>query len=330
MTQMKTDVIDFVERGVLGESSHQLYPVQRVVLKAMYGIPLDDTTPNVPIYRGKWRRTGERMLTEADYLKFLADDGRANVDTIEEGQYFASVNVSKGRRSGGSFLSSLILAYELYSLLREHESPQRHFGMPDTQVICLMAISCNKDMAGNLRDTTRGHLSKVRWLEQLRANETQTYTSYLTQHDEARMEADADATIYNSSTVRLAYRTAVAKGLRGNANKTVLAEEYAFFHDAMEVRNAVIPSTYGFGAEGRMVAISSPNGQQLDQRGETRCPFYAEFKRSMEGAAGALCLQIPTWELNPMFDPELLEQFHNETSTARFDAEWGARFVREG
>ena len=36
-----SDVIDFADKGVFAETDHQLWPVQRVVLKAIYGIELD-------------------------------------------------------------------------------------------------------------------------------------------------------------------------------------------------------------------------------------------------------------------------------------------------
>lgn len=333
----QTDVIDFVEKGVLGESAHSLYPAQRVALKAMYGIPLDDKTPVVPVYQGKWLRTGERKLTEAAYLRYLADDGRANVDTIEEGQFFSSLNLSKGRRSGGTFLSGLVLAWELYSLLRSQPCPQDHYGMFKSSILSLLGVSVNKDLSGMLYETTMLNIRQIGWFDSRRGAHTQTYATFQTDTDmealEAAKRAEAagvelvhPATVYNHATVKLQFRSAVAKGLRGCANKIVVADEVAFFDRPMEVYQALLPSTLSFGAEGRWVAISNPNGKQLDDQGKSRCPFFRQFQRSMEGEVGALCLQIPTWEMNPTVPAEHFERMLDLSGSAVFDAEYGARF----
>lgn len=57
------DIITFIESewGL----KMKLFPIQRVILKAHYGIPLDDKVKDVPV--SDWRRINNRMMTELEY-----------------------------------------------------------------------------------------------------------------------------------------------------------------------------------------------------------------------------------------------------------------------
>jgi hypothetical protein len=89
------DIITFIEAPWgLGM---RLFPVQKVILKTYYGLPLDDTTP---ITITDWRRTKETKITEADYLKMMFDEGRCNIREIEPGRERREMVLSIGRRAG--------------------------------------------------------------------------------------------------------------------------------------------------------------------------------------------------------------------------------------
>jgi hypothetical protein len=211
------DVIDFVENGVLAESSHRLTPVQRFVLKMSYGLPLDADTKTI--------FANQTVMTEAEYVAFLHDEGRCNV--AEGGHQFAQVAVAKGRRSGGTFLTAAMMACEVYDLLSSHECPQAHFGMSDTSVIGVMGVSHDKNQASALGEEAARNIARVPWFHRHAAKVSSTGRTFQTSHDiktTGTWAADSDAV----ATVSLLFRSANVKFLKGHACKTVFLDEMAF------------------------------------------------------------------------------------------------------
>lgn len=125
--QKPVDIITFVEApwGL----NQKLYPVQRVILKAHYGLALDDnpwgiditkpvpkthpnyaeiTTPNgneKGFYKHRvvvtdWKRENLRVMTEAAYLHLLYREGRCNIKEVVPGQERREMVLAVGRRSG--------------------------------------------------------------------------------------------------------------------------------------------------------------------------------------------------------------------------------------
>ncbi len=102
------DILEFALRLGL-----ELSPVQTVVLKCLYGIPLDNRI-GFPIVNPQGVMT---VVTEQQYLKNLYLEGRSNIDTVTAPSRNAVL--SMGRRSGKSILSSLIAVFEAYGKIRE-------------------------------------------------------------------------------------------------------------------------------------------------------------------------------------------------------------------
>lgn len=94
------NVIEFAESPWgLGGTELKLFPVQKVILKAHYGVPLDDNPKN-KFKITDWTRTKERWVTEAEYLRFLNDEGRCNIREVVPGKELRDLCLSLGRRSG--------------------------------------------------------------------------------------------------------------------------------------------------------------------------------------------------------------------------------------
>ena len=74
-----------------------LMPVQRVILKAHYGIPLDDEKT---FELRDWRGQKMRTFTEKSYLRMLYDDKRCNIPEVIPGEERRELVLSVGRRSG--------------------------------------------------------------------------------------------------------------------------------------------------------------------------------------------------------------------------------------
>lgn len=123
----EADVITFVEAewGL----NQNLYPVQRIILKAHYGIALDDNPWGVDLdkpipldhpkyneitslkgdekgyykYRvriSNWQKTIWKNMTEADYLRMAHAQGRCNISEVIPGQERRELVLAVGRRSG--------------------------------------------------------------------------------------------------------------------------------------------------------------------------------------------------------------------------------------
>ena len=329
---INTNIIEFVEAPWgLGL---RLFPVQKVVLKAHYGLSLNDTEKLISLT--DWRRENEQLMTEADYLRMLYDEGRSNVREIDPGHERRELVLSIGRRSGKTLLASCICAFETYKLILKGH-PQKYFGLPDSNVIQLISVATDKDQAGLLYREVLGHYTNCGFFSAYMANYTQTFATFQTPYDIASYGSYKDDPKARFS-VKVTFRSCIAKGLRGAGNIVVVLDELAHFTDAgqssaEDVYNAVTPSTSAFSqkdpnnstipvgeVEGRIVSISSPLGRQGQ--------FYKLFQIGMRGGKAAenmLCIQAPTWEVNPTLPAHEFEK-HYVKDARVFFTEYGAVF----
>jgi len=176
------DIITFIESAWgLGM---RLFPVQRVILKAHYGLALDDNPFGLPLdtpvpkdhpaysddlvdrdgfYKDRivvsdWRRENLKVFTEAEYLKYLYENGRSNVAEVVPGHERREMVLSIGRRSGKTTISACIAAYESYKLISKGH-PQAFYGLPDANVIQIISVATDKDQAGLLYREVHGHFT---------------------------------------------------------------------------------------------------------------------------------------------------------------------------
>jgi hypothetical protein len=332
--QSKEDanIIEFVEAPWgLGMT---LFPVQKVILKAHYGLELDD------VKRFKisdWRRQHFRDVTEKEYLQLLFDEGRCNIGHVVPGNERREMVLSIGRRSGKTTISACIAAYETYKLIKK-DDPQLYYGLPASNNIQIISVATDKDQAGLLYNEVSGHFRNCAFFGPYTANNTQSYARFQTPKDVERYGRyieDPSA----KATLKVTFRSCVAKGLRGAGNICVIMDEIAHFTEtgqsgAEEVYNAVVPSTSAYSpkdpndrrvpigpVEGRVISISSPLGKQG--------LFYKLFQIGMQGGKASenmLCVQAPTWEVNPTV-PAVEFEKHYLKNPAVFFTEYGGEFT---
>ena len=330
--QTEANIIEFVESS--WGLKMKLFPVQKVILKAHYGLELDDTTT---FKVSGWRRENFRDFTEKTYLEYLYDEGRCNIREITPGHERREMILSIGRRSGKTMVSSCIAAYETYKLIKK-ENPQAYYGLPASNNIQIISVATDKDQAGLLYQEVSGHFRNTAFFHPYMANNTMSY---------ARFQTPTDIDSYGSyqddpnakATLKITFRSCVAKGLRGAGNLVVILDEVAHFTDkgqsgAEAVYNAVTPSTSAFSpkdpndsripigpVEGRIILISSPLGRQGQ--------FYKLFQIGMRGGKAAnnmLCVQAPTWEVNPTVPATEFEKHYVKDPNVFF-TEYGGVFT---
>jgi len=146
------DVIEFVESS--WGLSTPLFPVQRVILKATYGLPLDDTKT---FKVSDWRRQHFVEYTEKSYLEHLFQEGRSNIKEVVPGEERRELVLSVGRRSGKTLLAACVASYEIYKLILKG-SPQKHYGLPKGDQIGIVSVATDKDQAGLLFNGVSGHV----------------------------------------------------------------------------------------------------------------------------------------------------------------------------
>jgi hypothetical protein len=327
------DIITFAESG--WGLNTQLFPAQRMMLKAAYGIPLDEVDKRVRI--SDWRRSAWREMTEADYLRLLFDEGRSNIREVIEGDERHEAVWAVGRRSGKTRMASIIAAYETYKLLLK-ECPQEYYGLPRTDEIGIASVATDKKQAGLLYTNVSGYFAECAFFSPYMANSTQSFSRLQTPHDIERYGRYNEEDTARSSLF-VSFSACVAKGLRGPGNMVIILDELAHFVDegqssAEKVYNAITPSKSAFSpkdfdnpiepigpVEGRIVSISSPLGRQGQ--------FYALFQIAMRGGEASkdmLAIQAPTWEINPTIPASEFEKHYLKNQTVFF-TEYGAEFT---
>jgi hypothetical protein len=153
-----------------------------------------------------------------------------------------------------------------------------------------------------------------------------------TRHDNGKF-----VSFNGKATLRVMFKSAVAKGLRGHGNILIIIDEMAHFKNtgdssAERIYDAISPSKSAFSpkdpetnepirpVEARIVCISSP----LNRAGK----FFDLYDQAMRGGDGSeelLAIRAPSWEVNPTIESaELKQAYYSNLNT--FMTEYGAEF----
>lgn len=259
--------------------------------------------------------------------------------TVPDGAAF----VANGMTNHNTTLSGIFASYEVYRLLNLG-NPQAFYGLPNGNRIQIISVATDKDQAGLLFNEVTGHLAKCEYFKPYIANNTLSHIQFRTPYDiqkygpTSRHQDGKFVSFNGKATLRVTFRSCIAKGLRGSGNIVVILDEVAHFQDkgnssAKEIYDAVTPSAAAFSpknpndstepigpVESRIILISSP----LNKTGK----FYELYHLAMtkgQGSENLLALQAPTWEVNPTIEPGYYRRKYHE-DPAVFMTEHGAQF----
>jgi len=325
------NIIDFCESR-WGIGLH-LYPVQKTILKAHYGIPLD--TKTIFKVAKDWQIKDHWHFNEKQYLEYLFNEGRSNIKEVDHDR--PELVLVIGRRSGKTYLAAAVGAYETYKLLLKG-NPQDYYGIPPGKEIGIISVATDKDQAGILYRDVSAYFSACGFFAPYTANNTQTYARFQTPADIDHSGRYADNPGGRAS-LRVSFRSCIAKGLRGPGNMIIILDELAHFTDgtqqssAQAVYDAITPSTATFSqkdphdstvpigvVEGRILSISSPLGRQGQ--------FYKLYQMAMGGGHASqdmLSIQAPSWEVNPTIPASYFASKYVKDPTVFF-TEFGGEF----
>lgn len=332
------NIIDYIEQpwGL----AMRLYPGQRFLVKLYYHLELDDREPSIPV-TDMFNTKVLYRFTEKQFLRYLYEEGRCNIG--EQDHERRELILPIGRRAGKTTLSAIFASYEVYRLLNLY-NPQEYYGLPNGNRVQIISVATDKDQAGLLYNDVASHLAKCRYFEPYIANNTQTHVHFRTPYEIdrfgpiKRVQDGSFQSFQGKSSLRVTFKSCIARGLRGAGNIVVILDEVAHFQDngvssAKEIYDAITPSTAAFSpkdpddnqvavgpVEARIILISSPLGKSGK--------FWELFDLAMRGGEGSenlLAIQAPTWEINPTVESSYYKQKYHADPTV-FMVEHGAQF----
>jgi hypothetical protein len=252
------NAIEFVE-GPSGMGA-VMRPVQRVIIKAIYGVPFDyhpewanriegwGTVPLYDVFREKKIAT----VTEEEYLHIAFNEERCNVadwrdipnmggNPGEAG--FNEACIFAGRRGGKSELVAAIAAYKLYLLLNVR-CPQEHFGLFPGSIIDFTFLAQDENGAHRLFKKLREHVLKAEnffapYLKDTNAKDL----AFVTLADRDKHE--------NTPTVTVSCLPCTTNAVRSPSSIFLALDEFAHFRSAKgstsdDMYAAASPSTADF------------------------------------------------------------------------------------
>lgn len=302
------NVVQFVESPLglsfsknLGE--HGLFPVQKFVLKMMFGVPLSDEPDAIDIptswkYVDSDKRWNRLKFSEAEYLEYLIDRDRAFPST-EPGRP-KNISLAFGRRSGTSSLLSFAGLYDIYTLL-ESPDPWEGASLPKGSMMQVTLMAHNRDMSSILCSESRKTIRSSWFLNDRLSMQTNSSLYFKRPFDEDKKE-----------TIRMMFYSFGSKGIRGTSSKSIYVD-CACQVDTQTLQ-ALMPSLYPYNGSFVLAATPTPDENAY-------CKMYWKNAEDAEG----LALSIPSWEMNPTIPQKFFGDSHRRFNQESFDHEYGAK-----
>ena len=140
------DIITFAEAG--WGLKMDLFPMQKLILKSFYGLPLDNTKKSIPLPD----ELNQKILgwfTEEEMMHYLIETGRTNIKEYIPGETKRELTLCCGRRASKSNITSIVCGYEAYRMVKLG-NPQAYFGFPEGTEIDITTVATVDEQASIL------------------------------------------------------------------------------------------------------------------------------------------------------------------------------------
>jgi hypothetical protein len=269
------------------ESRHHLYPMQRFILKLVYGVPLDREFFSMEV-RNPYSSGGPVYMTENGYWNYLWRNGRCNQSGEDpDPNGYHRVLLAMGRRSGKGQLVALMLAYEVYLALEQ-----------DRSTMTTVSLSQSVEMSHATQQRTRDILSRDRVI--------------------TRESRNSLGFSMGASEGSFRFFDAHSRTLMG------VSLDFFSMHDVPFMRNpggAWAAYSPLFSDNTRVVLESTPNGA-----GDFFHGSYVDAGLEWRAQPPWLTLRIPTWDANPLLSDDFFAE-ERQRAPSLFGQEYGADFV---
>ena len=327
-SEQEIDIITFCEHEYYLDQP--LHCVEKFILKIYYGLPLDNENKVLNIRSFPYDSKG-KSFTETEYARFLIEQNRTNLNSFDEVIKRIELVLVCGRRSGKTFIASIITSYEAYKLIIKN-NPQKYYKLPQGEEIRIINVASTTDQALVLAKATQNIILNSKWFK--------PYIHSKNQH-EIRLRTKCDLALYNEKvklrgksidahvSLRLMALPCTARGIRGGSVIVGILDEIAHFIDndgnrsGNQIYEALTPSVATFGLDGKILCLSSPYVKSgifydlyLDALG----------REGEEQDTNKVMFKIPTWEMNEEITFGFLTS-EKKRNPESFDSEFGAEFA---
>ena len=293
----------------------KLLPVQKVIIRMIYRLPLD-RTPNTVKVPDVVNEKILHSFSEAEFVQWLYDEKRCNYYDIPDRPIREGV-FSAGRRSGKTEMSSMIADYEIYKLLKRGD-PSKYYGFPPQTNFSIINAAPSDGQSVEVFQKAHVRASRSPFLKDRMNAETATFFTMFTDEDIRTGKKHASLSFLTGSSS--------SNALRGKNAPVVILDEMAFFLDnggrfsGTEVYKALAPSTANFKDDGKVICISSPYGR-FGQ-------FWKMYEEGMEEGAGSprLCFKMWTALINGANVPSDYLKTERRRNRVTFMSEFGGEF----
>jgi hypothetical protein len=302
-----------------------LYPVQRVIVKLIFGIPMDWNEREVPVHD---MFCDQLLYTfkETEYINYVFDQGRINIPTWKDAcpDGYNEIDMIVGRRGGKSLIVAAVAAYKMYRLL-SLRSPQDYYGLVAGSPIDITLMAQDSEGSNRLYNALKACVNKAPFFS--------PYTKSITGEEMTFVsEADRGNTSLTPS-IKAASFPCTTNAVRGPSSYFLALDEFAFYRNQIgsnsdEMYEAATPATMQFKAGGTkegkresMIFIITSPGNKIGK-------YYTLFKSAMEEGPSSpvLAFRCSTAEMNPRSDAPFLKQQYKE-NPEKFKAEYGGNFL---
>lgn len=276
------------------------------------------------------RELADKFQTEIDLIQTDMDEKVWRQVLDKKGRRFQELVLVLGRRSGKSFMVSVICLYEAYTLLMMGH-PQDRFRLTPTDTITLLNVAGSETQAKEAIFSKIAELTKSSPFFQPYMGKPPTETGlhlctpYDMAENERRIKNGGKAM---DGSIHILSGHSGASTLVGLTCYTIIVDEMAPMEakavegggTASEIYSHFKPMTATFGRNGKFICISNPLGPSGK--------FYELWKASFKDKT-MLMFQLPTWASNPNIERSFLES-ERAKDPGGYEMFYGAKFGAGG